>query len=541
MAKSITYDGNARRALERGFDILTEAVAITLGPKGRNVVIEKQFGIPEIVNDGITIAREIELEDHVENTAVALLRQTAAKTSDVAGDGTTTAIVLAQALVKAGLRNLAAGANPIALRRGIDKATHFLVEQIAKHALLVKNATAIAQIAALAAGNDESVGQMIADAMEKVGWEGVISLEEGKSMSTEVEVTEGMRFDRGYISPYFSTDMERMEALQEDAYVLLTDQKITVIQDLLPVMELVAPTGKPLLIVAEDIEKEALAALVINHLRGILGVVAVKAPGFGDRRKAILEDIAILTGSQIITEETGVKLEVIQLEMLGKARRVTVNKDSTTIVAEGNETAIKVRCEQIRRQMNETDSDDDREKLQERLAKLAGGVALVKVGAATETEMKDRKLRLEDAINATRAAVEEGIVPGGGATLLHLAPLLTEWAASHLAGDELIGARIVADALAAPLKRIAENAGQNGAIIVERVKSKEFEIGYDAVANQFVNLFEAGIIDPAKVTRSALQNAASIAAMVLTTECIIVEKPEKSRATAPGIANDPFE
>jgi chaperonin GroEL len=533
MAKCITYDEDARFALERGFDILTEAVAVTLGPKGRNVVLEKAFGAPQIVNDGITIAREIELDDHAANTAVALLRQTAAKTSDVAGDGTTTAVVLAQAMVKAGLRNLAAGANPMSLRRGIEQATHFLVEQIAEHAQPVQDAKAIAQVAALAAGNDDTVGQMIAEAMDKVGREGVISLEEGNSMTTEVEVTEGMRFDKGYISPYFATDMERMEAILEDAYVLLTDKKINLVQDLVPVMEQVARTGKPLLIVAEDIEKEALAMLVVNRLQGVLSVVAIKAPGFGDRRKAMLEDMAVLSGGQVITEEAGLALDTVKLEMLGQARRITITKDNTTLVATGNETAVQNRCEQIRRQLDDTESDYDREQLQKRLAKLSGGVAVIKVGAATETEMKDRKLRLEDAINATKAAVEEGIVPGGGATLLHLSPQLLDWASNHLVGDELIGAKIVIDALAAPLKRIAENAGKNGAIIVERVKSQDFDTGYDAMADQFVNLCEAGIMDPAKVTRSALQNAASIAGIALTTECIIVEKSEEMVAAMP--------
>jgi chaperonin GroEL len=526
MNKSITYDEDARRAMERGFDILTEAVAGTLGPKGRNVVLEKKHGAPQIVNDGITIAREIELTDPAENTAVALLRQTAAKTNDVAGDGTTTAIILAHAIVKEGLRNLAAGANPIALRRGIDKATHFLVEQIAEHARGVSDFKAIAQVATISAGNDESVGAMIAQAMEKVGKEGVISLEEGNSMTTEIEVTEGMRLDKGYISPYFATDSERMEAILEDAYVLLTDHKIAIVQDLVPMLEAMTHAGKPLLIIADDIEKDALATLVVNRLRGVLDVVAVKAPGFGDRRKALLEDIAILTGGQVISDETGLKLEEAKLEDLGRARRVTITKDSTTIVAEGNDAAIKARCEQIRRQIATTDSSYEQEKLQERLAKLAGGVAVVKVGAATETEMKDRKLRLEDAINATKAAVEEGIVAGGGTTLLHLAPILEDWAADHLLGDELIGAMIVTRALAAPLKRIAQNAGQNGAVIAEHVKAENFDVGYDAMAERFVDMFAAGIVDPAKVTRSALQNAASIAGLALTTECIVVSKPE---------------
>jgi chaperonin GroEL len=534
MAKRIIYNENARRALERGMDILAEAVAVTLGPKGRNVVLEKKFGAPQIVNDGVTIAKEIELEDHIENTGVALIRQAASKTNDAAGDGTTTATVLAHAIVKEGLRNVAAGANAISLKRGIDKATAFLVEKIAEHARPVEDSKAIAQVGAISAGNDEEVGQMIAQAMDKVGKEGVISLEEGKSMFTELEITEGMRFDKGYISPYFATDAERMEAVFDEPFLLLTDKKIALVQDLVPVLEQVARAGRPLVIIAEDIEKEALATLVVNRLRGVLNVAAVKAPGFGDRRKALLEDIAVLTGGQLITEDAGLKLDNTKLDSLGKARRITITKDSTTIVAEGNEVAVKARVEQIRRQIDETESSYDKEKLQERLAKLSGGVAVVKVGAATETEMKDKKLRLEDAINATKAAVEEGIVPGGGTTLAHLAPELEVWAKSNLKDEELIGALIVVRALPAPLKRIAENAGQNGAVIAERVKEKDFNVGYNAATNEFVDLLAAGIVDPAKVTRSALQNAASIAGMVLTTECIIVDKPEPKDSAPAG-------
>ncbi len=534
MAKRIIYNENARRALEKGIDILAEAVAVTLGPKGRNVVLEKKFGAPQIINDGVTIAKEIELEDHIENTGVALIRQAASKTNDAAGDGTTTATVLAHAMVKEGLRNVAAGANAILLKRGIDKASNFLVGKIAEHARPVEDSKAIAQVGTISAGNDEEVGNMIAQAMDKVGKEGVISLEEGKSMITELEVTEGMRFDKGYISPYFATDTERMEAVLEEPLLLITDKKITLVQDLVPVLEQVARAGRPLLIIAEDIEKEALATLVVNRLRGVLNVAAVKAPGFGDRRKAMLEDIAVLTGGQLITEDAGLKLENAKIDMMGKARRVTITKDTTTIVADGNEAAVKARIEQIRRQMEETDSSYDKEKLQERLAKLAGGVAVIKVGAATETEMKDRKLRLEDAINATKAAVEEGIVPGGGTTLAHLAPQLEEWANANLTAEELTGALIVARALTAPLKRIAENAGQNGAVIAERVKEKEFNVGFNAATNEFIDMFEAGIVDPAKVTRSALQNAASIAGMVLTTECIVVDKPEPKENAAAG-------
>ena len=534
MAKRIIYNEQARRALEKGIDILCEAVAVTLGPKGRNVVLEKKFGAPQIVNDGVTIAKEIELEDHIENTGVALIRQAASKTNDAAGDGTTTATVLAHAMVKAGLRNVAAGANAITLKRGIDKASEFLVKKIEEHAKPISDSNAIAQVGTISAGNDEEVGRMIADAMDKVGKEGVISLEEGKSMTTELEVTEGMRFDKGYISPYFATDTERMEAVLEEPYILLTDKKIGLVQDLVPVLEQIARTGKPLLIIAEDIEKEALATLVVNRLRGVLNVAAVKAPGFGDRRKAMLEDIAVLTNGQLITEDAGLKLDNTKLEMLGTARRITINKDTTTIVAEGNEVAVKARCEQIRKQMDETDSSYDKEKLQERLAKLSGGVAVVKVGAATETEMKDKKLRLEDAINATKAAVEEGIVPGGGTTLAHLAPALEDWAKANLSGEELIGAHIVASALTAPLMRIAQNAGVNGAVVAENVKNKPFNEGYNAATGEYVDMLAAGIVDPAKVTRSGLQNAASIAGMVLTTECIVADLPEKKDAAPAG-------
>jgi len=534
MAKRIIYNEQARRALEKGIDILTESVAVTLGPKGRNVVLEKKFGAPQIINDGVTIAKEIELEDHIENTGVSLIRQAASKTNDAAGDGTTTATVLAHAMVKAGLRNVAAGANAISLKRGIDQAAVFLVGKIQENAKPITDNTSIAQVGAISAGNDDEVGKMIADAMEKVGKEGVISLEEGKSMTTELEVTEGMRFDKGYISPYFATDTDRMEAVLEEPYILLTDKKIGLVQDLVPVLEAIARTGKPLLIIAEDIEKEALATLVVNRLRGVLNVAAVKAPGFGDRRKAMLEDMAVLTAGQLITEDAGLKIENAKIEMLGTARRITINKDTTTIVAEGNEVAVKARCEQIRKQMDETESTYDKEKLQERLAKLAGGVAVVKVGAATETEMKDKKLRLEDAINATKAAVEEGIVPGGGTTLAHLAPALTEWANQNLSGEELIGANIVAQALDAPLKRIAENAGANGSVVAENVRHKPFSEGFNAASNEYVDMLGAGIIDPAKVTRSGLQNAASIAGMVLTTECIVVDLPEKKEAAPAG-------
>ncbi|MEH1968371.1 chaperonin GroEL [Nostoc sp.] len=541
MAKTILYKDTARWTLEKGFDALTEAVAVTLGPKGRNIVLEKKFGAPQIVNDGVTIAKEIELEDPAENTGISLLRQAASKTNDVAGDGTTTAIVLAHAMLKEGLRNVTAGADPLTVKRGIDKATEFVIEKIKEHARPIKDSRDIEQVATISAGNDPEVGRIVAEAMERVGKEGVISLEEGRSTTTELEVTEGMRFDRGYVSPYFVTDPERMEAVLEEPHILITDRKITMVQDLVPILEQIARTGKPLLIIADDIEKEALATLVVNHLRGVLRVAAVKAPGFGAQRKAMLEDIAALTGGQVISEDTGLKLENVRLEMLGRARRAIVTKDDTTIVAEGNEEAVKARIEQIRRQIQEVESSYDKEKLQQRLAKLAGGVAVIKVGAATETELKDRKLRLEDAINATKAAVEEGIVPGGGTTIAHIAPQLEEWAKSQMKDEELTGTMIVARALYAPLRRIADNAGANGAVIVERVRELPFDEGYDAVANKFVNMFEAGIVDPAKVTRSALQNAASIGGMVLTTEGVVVEKPDKQAKAPAGVGPGPGE
>jgi len=527
MSKIILYQEDARRALERGMDILAEAVSVTLGPKGRNVVLERKYGAPQIVNDGVTIAKEIELEDHIENTGVALIRQAAAKTNDVAGDGTTTATVLAHAMVKQGMKNVAAGANPIAIKRGLEKATQFVVSQIAEYARPVEDTTSITQVATISAGNDLEVGQMIADAIEKVGREGVISLEEGKSTFTELEMTEGMYFEKGFISPYFVTDTDRMEVVQENPYILITDKKISLVQqELVPALELIAKTGRPLTIIAEDVEKEALATLVVNKLRGIVNVVAVRAPGFGDRRRSMLEDIAILTGGQVISEDAGFSLETVQLDMLGQGRRITVTKEGTTLIAEGNEREVKARCEQIRRQVEASESSYEREKLQERLAKLAGGVAVVKVGAATETEMKDKKLRLEDAINATKAAVEEGIVPGGGSTLVHIANDLYDWAEDNLTDDELIGAMIVEKALTYPMKRIIENTGKNSAIIIETIKESEFHMGYNAADGVIIDMYESGIIDPAKVTRSGLQNAASIASMILTTECIVVDTTE---------------
>jgi len=525
--KTILYQENARKALEKGMDIIAEAVSITLGPKGRNVVLEKKYGTPQIINDGVTIAKEINLKDNLENTGVSLIRQAASKTNDVAGDGTTTATVLAYAIIKQGMRNVAAGANPIVLKRGIEKATNYVVKKIIEYARPIENISDITKVATISAGNDKEVGSLIASAIDKVGRQGLISLEEGKSTTTELEITEGMGFDRGFISGYFVTNTERMEVVLENPYVLLTDKKITVVkQDLLPTLEIISKTNQPLLIISDNVEKEALATLIINKLRGILNVVAVRAPGFGDRRKAILEDLAVLLSGQVVTSEAGLSLEKMEIETLGKARRIIIGKDSTTIIADANKEQVLARCEQIRRQLEICDSNYEKEKLQERLAKLSGGVAVIKVGAATETEMKDRKLRLEDAVNATKAAVEEGIVPGGGATLVHISKQLLEWAKENLVDDELIGALIVEKALSAPLKRIASNAGKNGAIIVEHVKESNFEIGFNAATDSYVDMYDAGIIDPAKVTRSTLQNAASIASMVLTTECIIVDKKE---------------
>jgi chaperonin GroEL len=526
--KTILYQENARKALERGMDTIAEAVSITLGPKGRNVVLEKKYGIPQIVNDGVTIAKEINLKDNLENTGVSLIRQAASKTNDVAGDGTTTATVLAYAIIKQGMRNVAAGSNPIVLKRGIEKATQFVVRKVTEYARPIDSILDITKVATISAGNDNEVGSLIASAIDKVGRQGLISLEEGKSTVTELEITEGMGFDRGFISGYFVTNTERMEIILENPYVLLTDKRITVVkQDLLPTLELISKTNQPLLIISDNVEKEALATLIINKLRGILNVVAVRAPGFGDRRKAILGDLAVLLSGQVVSSDAGLSLEKMELETLGKARRVIIGKDTTTIIADSNKEQVLARCEQLRRQLETSDSSYEKEKLQERLAKLSGGVAVIKVGAATETEMKDRKLRLEDAVNATKAAVEEGIVPGGGSTLTHISTSLLEWAKENLTDDELIGALIVEKALSAPLKRIASNAGKNGAVVAEHVKEENFEIGYNAATDEYVDMYDAGIIDPAKVTRSTLQNAASIASMVLTTECIIVDKMEE--------------
>ena len=526
MSKKILYKDNARRALERGMEIMVEAVSVTLGPKGRNVVLEKAYGSPQIVNDGVTIAREIKLENHIENTGVSLIRQAAAKTNDVAGDGTTTATVLAYAMVKEGLKNVAAGANPISIKLGMEKATQYLVTQINEFAQPVEDIQSIEQVASISAGNDSVIGELIANALAKVGKDGVISLEEGKGIENELEITEGMKIEKGFISPYFITNTDKMEVSYDNPYILLTDKKITLIQqDLLPILEQITKTKRPLLIIAEDVEKEALATLILNKLRGIVNAVAIRAPGFGELRKLMLQDIAILTGGTVITQDAGLSLENVQLNLLGEARRIIVTKDSTTIVGDGLEnSAILARCEQLRKQVNVADTEYEKEKLQDRIAKLSGGIAVIRVGALTETEMKDKKLRLEDAINATRAAVEEGIVPGGGTTLAHLSNNLITWSKNNLREDELVGALIISKAITAPLRRIAENAGINGAVIIEEVQEQDFETGYNAATNKFANMYEQGVVDPAKVTRSGLQNATSIASMILTTECIIVDE-----------------
>ncbi len=534
MAKQIVYDEPARRALERGVDAVANTVKLTLGPAGRNVVLEKKFGSPQIVNDGVTIAKEIELPDPLENAGAQLVREVCVKTNDLAGDGTTTAAVLAQAMIKEGLRNVAAGANPMVLRRGINKACEAAVEAIKQMSKPVESKTAITQVATISAGNEESFGKIIADAMEKVGKDGVITVEESKSLNTELEVVEGMQFDKGYVSAYFVTDPERMEAVLEEPYVLCVDKKINLLADLVPVLEKVARSGRPLVAIAEDIEGEALATLVVNHLRKVLPCCAVKAPGFGDRRKAMLEDIAILTGGQTISEERGTKLENVTIDMLGRARQVRVNKDKTTIVA-GNESkdAVQKRIAIIKRQIEESDSEFDKEKLQERLAKLAGGVAVIKVGGATETELKDRKLRFEDALNATRAAVEEGYVPGGGTALLHITKILDK-KKSELTGDERTGFEIVLKSFEAPVRQIADNAGLSGEVVVEKVKENKEGWGFNAISFEYVDMSAAGIIDPAKVERCAVQNASSIAGMFLTTEALVVDIPEEKKSGMPA-------
>ena len=532
MAKIIAFDEEARRGLERGMNILADAVKVTLGPKGRNVVLEKKWGAPTITNDGVSIAKEIELEDPYEKIGAELVKEVAKKTDDVAGDGTTTATVLAQAMVREGLRNVAAGANPMALKRGIEKAVDAVSDQLLAMAKEVETKEQIAATASISAA-DPLIGEMIAEAMDKVGKEGVITVEESNTFGLELELTEGMRFDKGYISPYFVTDAERMEAVLEDAYILIANQKISAVKDLLPILEKVMQSGKPLVILSEDVEGEALATLVVNKIRGTFRSVAVKAPGFGDRRKAMLQDIAILTGAQVISEEVGLKLDGTGLELLGRARKVVVTKDETTIVeGAGDAEQIAGRVNQIRAEIDKSDSDYDREKLQERLAKLAGGVAVIKAGAATEVELKERKHRIEDAVRNAKAAVEEGIVAGGGVALIQASKVA--FAKLELEGDEATGARIVEVAVEAPLKQIAINAGLEGGVVAEKVRNLEDGWGLNAANNEYVDLIKAGIIDPAKVTRSALQNAASIAALFLTTEAVIADKPEKASAPMGG-------
>jgi chaperonin GroEL len=537
MAKQVVHGEESRSAILRGINQLADAVKITLGPKGRNVVIDKKFGSPTITKDGVTVAKEIELKDPLENMGAQMVREVASKTSDVAGDGTTTATVLAQAIFREGVKTVAAGANPMALKRGIDKAVERAIEEIQRMSKPVKG-DAIAQVGTVSANGDSTIGNIIAKAMDQVGKDGVITVEESKTMETSLEVVEGMQFDRGYLSPYFVTDAERMEASLENALILIHEKKISSMKDLLPLLEQVAKMGKPLLIIAEDVDGEALATLVVNKLRGTLNVAAVKAPGFGDRRKAMLEDIAILTGGKVISEDLGIKLESVQLSDLGRGKKITIDKDNTTIVEGGGKQAdIEGRVKTIRAQIEETSSDYDREKLQERLAKLVGGVAVIKVGAATETEMKEKKARVEDAMHATRAAVEEGIVPGGGVALVRAAKALEKFDATKDGGDtdEQIGVNIVRRALEEPLRQIVQNAGKEGAVVVERVRAdKNDSFGFNAQTEQFEDLVKAGVIDPAKVTRTALQNAASIAGLMLTTEAMVAEIPEEDKAPMPG-------
>lgn len=525
MAKEIKFSEEARRAMLRGVDALADAVKVTLGPKGRNVVLEKKFGSPLITNDGVTIAKEIELEDAFENMGAKLVAEVASKTNDVAGDGTTTATVLAQAMIREGLKNVTAGANPVGVRKGMEKAVAVAIENLKEISKPIEGKESIAQVAAISAA-DEEVGSLIAEAMERVGNDGVITIEESKGFTTELEVVEGMQFDRGYASPYMVTDSDKMEAVLDNPYILITDKKITNIQEILPVLEQVVQQGKPLLLIAEDVEGEALATLVVNKLRGTFNAVAVKAPGFGDRRKAMLEDIAVLTGGEVITEDLGLDLKSTQIAQLGRASKVVVTKENTTIVEGAGETdKISARVTQIRAQVEETTSEFDREKLQERLAKLAGGVAVIKVGAATETELKERKLRIEDALNSTRAAVEEGIVSGGGTALVNV---YNKVAAVEAEGDAQTGINIVLRALEEPIRQIAHNAGLEGSVIVERLKNEEIGVGFNAATGEWVNMIEKGIVDPTKVTRSALQNAASVAAMFLTTEAVVADKPEEN-------------
>ncbi len=533
-AKELQFNTEARTALKRGVDKLAEAVKVTLGPKGRNVVVDRKFGSPTVTKDGVTVAKEIELSDPVENMGAQMVKEVATKTSDLAGDGTTTATVLAQAIFREGLKNVTAGTNPMAIKRGIDRAVEKVVEELKGLSTETKGKKEIAQVGAISANNDMEIGDLIADAMEKVGKDGVITVEEARGLETTLETVEGMQFDRGYLSPYFVTDPERMEAVLEDALVLVHDKKISSMKDLLPVLEKVAQAGKPLLIIAEDVEGEALATLVVNKLRGTLKVCAVKAPGFGDRRKAMLQDISVLTGGQVISEELGFKLENAVLSDLGRAKRIVVDKDNTTLIdGAGEADKIKGRIEEIRVAIDKSTSDYDREKLQERLAKLSGGVAVINVGAATETEMKEKKARVEDALHATRAAVEEGIVPGGGVAFLRVQKKLGDFDVGD--PDEQIGVRILLRALEEPIRQISTNAGVEGSIVVEKVRaSKEANFGYNAQTDIYEDLVEAGVIDPTKVTRTALQNAASIASLLLTTECVVVERPEEEKAPAGG-------
>jgi chaperonin GroEL len=527
-AKQLQFDENARHALLRGIEKLAKAVKATLGPSGRNVILDKKFGSPTITKDGVTVAKEIELEDPYENMGAQLVREVASKTSDIAGDGTTTATVLAESIYKEGLRNVTAGANPTSLQRGIMKAVEAIVKELERISKKVSDRTEIAQVATVSANWDKTIGEIIADAMDKVGKDGTITVEEAKSIETTLEVVEGMQFDKGYLSPYFVTNAEAMEAVLDNPYILIHEKKISSLKDMLPLLEKVAKAGRPLLIIAEDVEGEALATLVVNKLRGTLQVCAVKAPGFGDRRKAMLEDIAVLTGGKCITEDLGIKLENVKLEDLGRAKRITIDKENTTIVeGEGKQADIKARVAQIRRQIEETTSDYDREKLQERLAKLAGGVAVINVGAATETEMKEKKARVEDALHATRAAVEEGIVPGGGVAFIRAQKVLDNL--KDLEGDEKVGVQIVRRAIEEPTRQLADNAGQEGALIVEEVKKRKGNEGYDVSAGEYTDLVKAGIVDPTKVARSALQNAASISGLLLTTEAIVTELPEKEK------------
>ena len=527
-AKILQYDEEARKSILKGVNTLADAVKVTLGPKGRNVIIDRSYGAPNVTKDGVTVAKEIELEDKFENMGAQMVKEVASKTSDVAGDGTTTATILAQAIFREGAKSVAAGSNPMDLKRGIDKAVEVVVKELQKLSKPTKDAKEIAQVGTISANNDEAIGAIIAEAMEKVGKEGVITVEEAKGLETELEIVEGMQFDRGYLSPYFVTNAEKMEVELEDCLILINEKKISSMKDLLPILEQIAKMGRPLLIIAEDIEGEALATLVVNKIRGTLHVAAVKAPGFGDRRKAMLEDIAILTGGKMISEDMGYKLENTKLEDLGRAKRITIDKDNTTIIdGAGDRASLEGRVKQIRAQVEETTSDYDREKLQERLAKLVGGVAVIKVGAATETEMKEKKARVEDALNATRAAVEEGIVPGGGVAYLRTLNALDKM---KLTGDEEVGVRIVKKALEEPLRMIANNAGCEGSIVVEKVKEKKGSFGFNARTDCYEDMIAAGVIDPTKVTRFALQNAASVASLMLTTQCMIADKPEEKPA-----------